>query len=80
MSDHVRIWCLRHGESENVTAGIAGAVLSAPLTGRGRHQAIQAARALAGEPISGLYSSTALRARQTAQLLAARSGLEVSGG
>ena len=77
MNDHVRMWCLRHGESENVTAGIAGAVPSAPLTERGRHQAIQAAQALAGEPISGVYSSTALRARQTAQLLAARSGLEV---
>lgn len=77
MSDRVRMWCLRHGESENVTAGIAGAVPSAPLTERGRHQAIQAAQALAGEPITSVYSSTALRARQTAQLLAARSGLEV---
>lgn len=78
MSDRVRMWCLRHGESENVTAGIAGAVPSAPLTGRGRHQAIEAARALAGEPVTEIYSSTALRAQQTAQLLAAGSGLEVS--
>lgn len=77
MSDRVRMWCLRHGESENVTAGIAGAVPSAPLTEHGRHQAIQAARTLADEPISGVYCSTALRARQTAQLLAARFGLEV---
>jgi len=77
MSDRVRMWCLRHGESENVTAGIAGAVPSAPLTGRGRPQAIQAARALVGQPITGVYSSTALRAQQTAQLLAAGSGLEV---
>lgn len=77
MSDRVRMWCLRHGESENVTAGIAGAVPSAPLTGRGRHQAIQAAQALAGEPITGVYSSTALRAQQTAQPLAASFGLEV---
>lgn len=78
MSDRVRMWCLRHGESENVTAGIAGAVPSAPLTGRGRDQAMQAARALAGEPITAVYSSTAVRARQTAQLLAAGFGLEVS--
>lgn len=77
MSDCVRMWCLRHGESENVTVGISGAVPSAPLTGRGRRQAIQAAQALADQPITGVYSSTALRARQTAQLLAARSGLEV---
>jgi broad specificity phosphatase PhoE len=77
MSDRVRMWCLRHGESANVTAGIAGAVPSAPLTGHGRHQAIEAARALAAEPITGVYSSTARRARQTAQLLAAGFGLEV---
>jgi broad specificity phosphatase PhoE len=78
MSDQVRMWCLRHGESENVIAGIAGAVPSAPLTGRGRRQAIQAAQVLSGEPITGVYSSTALRARQTAQLLAAGFGLEIS--
>lgn len=78
MSDRARMWCLRHGESENVTAGIAGAVPAAPLTGRGRHQAIQAARALADEPITSVYSSPALRAQQTAHLFAARFGVEVS--
>lgn len=78
MGDRVRMWCLRHGESENVTAGVAAAVPSAPLTGRGRRQPIQAAQILAGEWITGVHSSTALRGRQTAQLLAARFGLEVS--
>lgn len=77
MSDRVRMWCLRHGESANATAGVAGAVPSAPLTGHGRQQAIQAARALAAEPVTAVYSSTARRARQTAQLLAAGFGLEV---
>jgi hypothetical protein len=24
MSDCVRVWCLRHAESQNVTAGLAG--------------------------------------------------------
>lgn len=76
MSNRVRMWCLRHGESENVTAGIAGAVPSAPLTGHGRRQAIQAARYLAAEPVAGVYASTALRARQTAQPIAAGFGLE----
>ncbi|WP_322658230.1 histidine phosphatase family protein [Streptomyces justiciae] len=68
--DGVRVWCLRHGESENVTGGVAGAVPSASLTELGRQQAAVAARALAGEPISQVYSSTALRARQTGQALA----------
>lgn len=46
MSGHVRVWCLRHGESENVTSGIAGAVSSAPLTELGQHQAELAAGTL----------------------------------
>jgi alpha-ribazole phosphatase/probable phosphoglycerate mutase len=67
MNGRVRVWCLRHAESHNVTAGIAGAV---PLAPRGRRQALAAARTLAGEPITRVYTSTALRARQTAALLA----------
>jgi alpha-ribazole phosphatase/probable phosphoglycerate mutase len=66
----VRVWCLRHAESRNVTAGIAGAVPSAPLTERGRGQATAAARTLADEPLTTVYASTALRAEQTARLLA----------
>jgi broad specificity phosphatase PhoE len=73
----VRVWCLRHGESENVIKAMAGAVPSEPLTERGHQQALMAARSLAGEPISRVYSSTALRARQTAQPFAAAPGVEV---
>ncbi|MEU8061123.1 histidine phosphatase family protein [Microbispora bryophytorum] len=70
MDGFVRIWCLRHAESENVTAGVAGAVPTVPLTGHGREQAAEAAGVLTGEPIAGIYCSTALRARQTAEFLA----------
>ncbi|WP_209444876.1 histidine phosphatase family protein [Nocardia vulneris] len=59
----VRIWCLRHAESENVTARIAGAVPRSPLTTRGRHQAVDVTRTLREEPITGIYCSTALRAQ-----------------
>jgi broad specificity phosphatase PhoE len=76
--DRVRIWCLRHAESEHVTIGTAGAVPTAPLTARGRHQAVDAAQQLAAEPISRIYSSIALRARQTAALLAARRSLRIT--
>lgn len=75
MSDRVRVWCLRHAEAENVTIGTAGAVPTAPLTVRGRQQAIEAAQTLAAEPVTRIYSSTALRARQTAALLATTLGL-----
>lgn len=78
MSGRVRVWCLRHGESENVIAGVAGAVPTAPLTAYGRRQALQAARTLAGEPITRVYSSTAVRARQTAGVLAAGSVVGVT--
>ena len=59
MSGRVRLWCLRHAESENVTAEVAGAVPTAPLTERGRRQAIKAAQTLAGEPISRLAARDA---------------------
>lgn len=77
MSAPVRVWCLRHGESENVTAALAGALPSAPLTERGHRQADTAARILAGEPIQRIYSSTALRARQTAQPLGSALGVQI---
>lgn len=78
MSDRVRFWCLRHAESQNVITGTAGAVPTAPLTARGHHQAIDAAHTLAAEPITRIYSSTALRARQTARHLAAMSDLDLT--
>ncbi|WP_280394425.1 histidine phosphatase family protein [Nocardia brasiliensis] len=59
----VRVWCLRHAESENVTARIAGAVPRSPLTARGHHQAVDVMRTLRAEPITGIYCSTALRAQ-----------------
>jgi broad specificity phosphatase PhoE len=77
VSDRVRVWCLRHAEASHTTAGIAGAVPTAPLTMRGHHQALAAAQQLAGEPLARIYSSTALRARQTAGLLAAGSTVDV---
>jgi len=69
MSDRVRVWCLRHAESKH-NAKVPGAGKDSPLTARGRHQAIAAAQQLAAQPIIRIYSSTALRARQTAELLA----------
>jgi broad specificity phosphatase PhoE len=81
----VRVWCLRHAESEHAIAGTAGAVPPAPLiregtplTARGRQQALAAAQALSAEPLTRIYSSTALRARQTAALLAPTPGLPIT--
>lgn len=73
----MRVWCLRHGESENVVGGVAGAVATVPLTERGRYQASEAARVLADQAISRLYSSTAVRARQTAEVIGGSLGIDV---
>jgi broad specificity phosphatase PhoE len=78
MSKSVRVWCLRHGESDNVTAGVSGAVPFAGLTLRGHEQAAAAARELAGEPITAVYASSATRAIQTAAPIAAAHGLDVA--
>jgi alpha-ribazole phosphatase/probable phosphoglycerate mutase len=77
MSVRVRVWCLRHAEAELVTTGMA-AVPTMTLTVCGHHQAIEAARTLAAEPITRIYSSTALRARQTAELLATTPGRPIT--
>ncbi|MFC5826667.1 histidine phosphatase family protein [Nonomuraea insulae] len=69
----VRLLCLRHGESENVVAGASGALPSAELTERGRAQAASAAPGLRG--ISRVYASSAVRARQTGEIIARALGL-----
>ena len=77
MKDRVRVWCLRHAASEHGTPGTVGAIPDTPLTARGHRQALAAAQQLTAEPITRIYASTALRARQTAQLLATRLQLDV---
>lgn len=77
MNVGARIWCLRHAESENVIAGLAGVMPMSPLTSRGFRQAAAAARALATEPIARVYCSTALRTRQTARALLASRAIDI---
>ncbi len=54
-----------------------GQELSPPLTDLGREQATLAAEALVDHDVVRILSSPAVRARQTADLIAARLGLEV---
>ena len=72
----VAVFCLRHGESENVIAGAAGVVPLAPLTRIGTAQAVAAAGVLAAEGLTRIYCSTAVRARETAAVVAAGLGLD----
>jgi broad specificity phosphatase PhoE len=61
---------LLHGETEANAGGIISGSLDVELTALGREQAQAAARALAGEPITAIYSSPLRRARETAEPVA----------
>ncbi|QFZ16153.1 histidine phosphatase family protein [Saccharothrix syringae] len=74
----MKLVLVRHGEtSSNVRMVLDSRPPGPPLTEAGRAQAAALAEALAAEPVAGVYASTALRARQTAEPVAAAHGLEV---
>lgn len=77
MSDATRILLIRHGQSQGNAEGRFGGHTATPLSARGRRQAEAAARALASEKITAIYSSDLLRAVQTADPLARLTGLEI---
>lgn len=70
----LQIWFIRHGESEINVPGNPRTVpdggVSYPLTRKGMEQARALAESLSGAPITKIYSSTHLRAIQTADALA----------
>jgi broad specificity phosphatase PhoE len=79
----LRLVLIRHGQTTANAEGILDTRLPGhPLTEEGHQQAAELAERLAGEPVVAVYASRALRARQTAQPIAARHGLaaQVLGG
>lgn len=70
----LQIWFIRHGESEINVPGNPRTVpdggVSYPLTRKGMEQARALAESLHGAPITKIYSSTHLRAIQTADAVA----------
>lgn len=73
----MRLFLVRHGETESNRLGLALGRDDVPLNERGRWQAERLAQALAGEPIAAVYSSPLSRAMETARPVASRHGLEV---
>ena len=70
------IFLARHGESDwNVEKRFQGHS-DRPLTNRGREQAHALADLVASEEIDAVYTSPLSRARETAEIVAARAGLE----
>jgi probable phosphoglycerate mutase len=74
----VKLYLVRHGETEPNRRGIALGRADVPLTETGHSQAAQLARALAGETLSAVYSSPLQRAVQTASAIAGAQSLEVA--
>jgi broad specificity phosphatase PhoE len=78
-TDACHLYLVRHGATDNNLTHpprLQGQRLDAPLSAVGRRQAEQTAAFLSGEPITAIYASPLLRARQTAQAIARPLGLE----
>ena len=74
----LRLVLVRHGQTEsNVRRALDSRPPGPPLTALGQQQADDLAADLAEEPVVAVYASVAVRARQTAEPLAAKHGLSV---
>ena len=72
----MRLGIVRHGESEgNVASTLQGCRIDTPLSSRGRRQAEALAIRLSGEAIDVVIASPMVRARETAELVAAPHGV-----
>jgi probable phosphoglycerate mutase len=73
----VKLFVVRHGETAWTRERRFSGSRDLPLTDAGRAQAEAVARALAAEPVTAVYSSPRLHARETAGSIAAPHRLEV---
>lgn len=72
------LW-VRHGQSTwNVIDRMQGHAAHPPLTELGREQAAKAAANLAGRGVTAILTSPAVRASETADIIAAHLGLDVT--
>ena len=77
MPPPTKLFLVRHGQSDGNAEGRFGGHGPTPLSELGRRQANAVAGVLAKEKIDAIYSSDLLRAIQTAEPLAALTGLEI---
>ena len=73
----MRLYLVRHGETESNRRGLALGQDDVPLNEHGLWQAERVGRALASEPLSAVYSSPLRRAPATAEAVAVHHGREV---
>jgi broad specificity phosphatase PhoE len=72
------VYLARHGESDWNAANRFQGHRDRPLTDLGRRQADALAELVAQENVDAIYSSPLIRALETARIVAARTGLEVT--
>jgi broad specificity phosphatase PhoE len=72
------VYLVRHGQTPLNEADVLRGLADPPLNETGRHQAEQLGAALGPRGLAAVVASPLLRARQTAQPAAERSGLEVA--
>ena len=78
MSPDSRVLLARHGETDDNREPLRfQGWRDTPLNDIGRRQASELAERVAAESIASLWSSDLIRARETAEVIAARVGLEV---
>lgn len=74
----MRLMLTRHGETPaNLEQRLDTRPPGSPLTEEGHRQALELAERLAAEPIAAVYASSAIRAQQTGEPLAAKLGHRV---
>jgi broad specificity phosphatase PhoE len=74
----VRLFLVRHGETESNRLGLALGQNDVPLNERGALQAEQLAVALGREPLVAVYASPLRRTLETARAVAGAHGLDVA--
>lgn len=73
-----RLYLVRHGETVWNESGKFQGHSDIALSAKGKEQAQKLAKALAQEKISAIYASDLMRARETAEIIAAPHGLPVN--
>ena len=71
MNSPTHLCIARHGETDWNAAGILQGWLDVPINARGREQARELAKQFAGAGFSRIHASSLVRARETAEMIAA---------
>jgi broad specificity phosphatase PhoE len=72
------VYLVRHGQTPLNESGVLRGLADPPLDETGRRQAARLGAALGSRGLAAVFSSPLLRARQTAQPVSERAGLEVA--